>query len=368
MDRREFLSRSLLSAAAVAPLCRSLRAAITGPIELGLNTYCLRFQRWNDAQLLDYVASLKLDAVFLQDSIDPGTNDPAHWKEVRDHAKRVGLHLETGGGSILPKKEEDFQKSVKTLEQNLERAAGMGSKVCRANLAGDHRGLPRPTNEENIELALRVLKAVRTRALDLGVKVAMEIHKDLQSWEHKQIIEGAGRDLAGTYLDTANPVYVAEDPMVAVETLGPYAVTVHLRDSVIYEHPRGACVQWVPLGEGVVDFKKIVAKVRELCPPVRLFVKPITGRPPDVIPYLEAEFWKSYPKARAGEFARFVALAKAGRPYEKHVVIEEIQGKPIPPQFQEAMKFQQREHMERSVEYAKKELGLGVRWKSTKDE
>ncbi|MEO8027774.1 MAG: TIM barrel protein [Bryobacteraceae bacterium] len=358
------LRRAFLKSAAAIPLAASLRAAITGPIELGLNTYCLRFQKWNDRQLLEYTAGLKLDAVFLQDSLDPGTDDPGHWREVREHAKQLGLHLETGGGSILPKKPENFNASVKTLERNLERAAGMGSPLCRANLAGDHKGLPYPTNEQNIEAALKVLKAVRTRALDTGVKVAIEIHKDLQSWEHKQIIDGAGRDIAGTYLDTANPVYVAEDPMVAVETLGPYALTVHFRDSVIYEHPRGACVQWVPLGEGVVDFKKIVAKVREVCPPpVRIYVKPITGRPPDVIPYMEADFWKNYPHARAGEFARFLALAKAGRPYEKHVVIEEVPGRPMPAPFVEAMKFQQREHMERSVEYAKKVLDLGLRWR-----
>ena len=38
---------------------------------IGLNTYCLRAFRWHDLKLLEYTASLKLDAVFLQDSLDP---------------------------------------------------------------------------------------------------------------------------------------------------------------------------------------------------------------------------------------------------------------------------------------------------------
>ena len=38
---------------------------------LGLNTYSIRALRWHDLQLLEYAASLKLDAIFLQDSIDP---------------------------------------------------------------------------------------------------------------------------------------------------------------------------------------------------------------------------------------------------------------------------------------------------------
>jgi hypothetical protein len=51
-------------------------------------------------------------------------------------------------------------------------------------------------------------------------------------------------------MDTGNPVFVLEHPVTTLETLAPYVVTLHLRDSVIYEHPRGVAVQWVPLGEG----------------------------------------------------------------------------------------------------------------------
>ena len=69
---------------------------------LGLNTYSIRALRWHDLQLLEYAAGMKLDAIFLQDSIDPGTNDPAHWKEVKEAAARLGLCLETGGGAVLP--------------------------------------------------------------------------------------------------------------------------------------------------------------------------------------------------------------------------------------------------------------------------
>ena len=47
----------------------------------------------NDLPLLEYAASLKLDAVFLQDSIDPGTKDPAHWKQVKEAAARLGLQI-----------------------------------------------------------------------------------------------------------------------------------------------------------------------------------------------------------------------------------------------------------------------------------
>ena len=54
---------------------------------LGCNTYSIRALRWNDLQLIEYAGTLKLDAIFLQDSIDPGIEDPAHWKAVKDAAR-----------------------------------------------------------------------------------------------------------------------------------------------------------------------------------------------------------------------------------------------------------------------------------------
>jgi sugar phosphate isomerase/epimerase len=118
--------------------------------------------------------------------------------------------------------------------------------------------------------------------MDAGIHFAIENHKDLTCWETRQIIDSAGREFVASYLDTGNPVFILEDPMQAVETLGPVAMMLHLRDSVVYESRNGIAVQWVPLGEGVVDFKAIIAKAKELCPEVPVYIKPITGRPPAI--------------------------------------------------------------------------------------
>jgi hypothetical protein len=210
---------------------------------------------------------------------------------------------------------------------------------------------------------VRLVKTVRPQVLDAGVKLAFEVHKDLQAWEFKMFLDEAGTDVAGIYLDTGNPVFVLEHPLTTVETLGPYALTLHLRDSVVYEHPRGVAVHWVPLGEGVVDFREIIARARELCPQVYVYVKPITGRPAEVIPYLEPAFWESYPKARSRDLARFLSLAKRGVPYDKPVVNEDLLGRRLPDYLIPAIQHQQMDHMERSLAYAKKSLDLGRRWR-----
>ena len=97
--------------------------------------------RWPDRKLLEYTAGLKLDAVFLQDSVDPGTNDPAHWKEVKEQAAALGLHLETGNGASLPRTPDRFHASVKILTDAIRRSVGMGSKLVRTLIASDRAAL-----------------------------------------------------------------------------------------------------------------------------------------------------------------------------------------------------------------------------------
>jgi hypothetical protein len=215
-----------------------------------------------------------------------------------------------------------------------------------------------------MDAMVKLLQSVRSQFSDAGIKVAIENHKDLQAWEMRQLIESAGKDWVGSYLDTGNPVFVVEDPVVTVETLAPYALCAHLRDSVVYERPGGAMVQWVPLGEGDIDFHKIVAAIRQAKPDIYVYIKPITGRPAQLLPCLEPDFWKSYPKARAPEFARFLALAKRGGPYDKPIVLEDLPGVHLPEAYVAAIQYQQRDHMERSVAYGKNTLNLGVRWRS----
>jgi hypothetical protein len=80
------------------------------------------------------------------------------------------------------------------------------------------------------------------------------------------------------------------------------------------------------------------------------------------MPYFEADFWKAFPKMPATEFARYVALAKSGHPFMGAMVIEDVPGK-RPAVMDEALKEQQRVDLERSFEYARKTLNVGVNWR-----
>lgn len=365
MRRRSFLQAAAGLSAAVAASAADDQPSV--PIRLGFDTYSIRAFQWKALQLIDYAASLKLDTIQISSLDDYESLDPAHLAQVKDHAARVGIALDGGMGSICPLSASWNAKNGDPKEnilRGLRVAKAIGATSMRCFLGQEADRLGKYGIEACMESTIAVLRSVRSEAQDLGVKIAIENHSgDTQAREVRTMIEEAGKDYVGSCLDTGNPMWVVEDPMVSLETLAPYVVTTHIRDSAVYETPRGAAAQWVALGDGTIDFHKFVARYRELCPNASMQLEVITGRPPRTLPYLEPGFWKEFPKADASEFARFVALAKSGHPFTGFMVVEDGVKEPLP-EFKAALREQQRVDLERSLEYAKKSLGVGVRWRS----
>jgi len=359
MQRRTFLQSVSALAAASAAQAASLQ------IPLGFDTYSLNRSGWKAIQLLDYAASQKLDAIQISSLGDFESLDAAHLQKVKDHAARLGILVQTGMGSICPSS-ASFDRNAKDpiahVLQGLQVSKAVGSTVMRCFLGSsqDRRGTI--AIEGHMTNTVKLLKALRNQALDLGVKFAIENHSgDLLARELKTLISEAGTDFVGACLDTGNPVWVIEDPLLTMEVLGPLAITTHMRDSVIYEHPRGAAVQWVAMGDGSIDFKPIMTLYRQLCPRAVFHFEVITGSGPRVMPYFERDFWTAYPKMPAADFARFVDLAKKGHPLMAPMLI--AGGGSQPAEYQAALRAQQRVDLERSFEYARKVLDVGIRWR-----
>ncbi len=336
-------------------------------IRLGFDTYSVRAFHWKALQFIDYAADLKLDTVQISSVGDYESLDPAHLERVKSHAASRGVAIDAGTGCVCPTSSSYAPKDKDPVEytlQGLRVAHAVGAEAMRCFLGSRPDRLGPLPIEAHMEAIIKVFRAVRQQALDLNVKIALENHNgDLEAREVKTIIEQAGKEFTGSCLDAGNPFWLAEDPLVTLETLGPYVVTTHVRDTAVYEHPRGCAFQWVALGDGSMDWKTFLSKYNEVCPKAPMQLEIITGRPPAVIPYLEPDFWKAFPKKSAADFARFVALVKRGHPFEKYMVIADGL-KPVPPEYAAALKEQQRLDLERSLEYAKKTLGVGVRWRA----
>jgi len=362
MLRRTFLQSIPAAAAAL-----SAAPADEIPVKLGFDTYSLRAFKWKGIQLLDYAASQKLDTIQFSALADYGGLDPANLQKVKDRAAELHLTLDSGMGCIC-ETSKSFNKAGRPareqLLEGLRVAKTVGAKSMRCYMgSSDDRLGPLPI-EAHMETTIKLFRSVKSEASDLDVKIAIENHSgDLQARETRTIIEESGKDFVGSCLDTGNPVWCIEDPFLTLEILAPYAVTTHVRDSIVFETPRGAAVQWVAMGDGILDLPRFVAEFRKRCPQSTMQLEIITGRPPRMLDYLTADFWKAFPKMPAWEFARFVALAKSGHPFLGAMVVEDVAGKRLPV-MDEALKEQQRIDLERSFEYCRNMLNVGVNWRA----
>lgn len=342
--------------AAAAPI----RAASgPGALRPGIDLFSIRSQGWNAFQFLDYAAKLGVEVVHFSEPRFFGSLEESHLRKVKTRADELGLSLEAGMGSICPTSKR-FAPAEGTAEEQLLRMFGVarlvGSPIVRAFL-GSWQDRP---IEAHIEATVKVLRAVRSRALDQGLRIAIENHAgDLQAREMKTLIEGAGRDFVGSCLDSGNPVWAIEDPHLTLETLAPYVLTTHIRDSAVWEEPKGIATQWTAMGEGTIGIDRWVARFAELCPGKPLSLEIIVTRQPRIHNYLDPSFWNAFPSTPAWEFARFMRLARQGSP--RYPAEPSASVKPDSPEYKAFLVSEERAALERSAKYCKEVLKVGRR-------
>jgi sugar phosphate isomerase/epimerase len=331
-------------------------------VRLGYDAYSIRDLKWKDRQHIEYAASLNLDAVQLSIPDDFESVEAGHLHEVRDYAAAKSIELSVGTGCICPTNPA-WNPAHGSPELYL---AGSGAVANQLGLKAMRVFIGSPTDrhakvpiETHIQSTLKVLRSVRARMQDLGLKLAIENHGDLTARELRALVETAGPDMVGVNYDSGNPMWVMEDPAQALELLAPFVVTSHFRDSALFEHPRGAAFQWVAMGDGAVNISSVVDSYKKLCPGKSVLLEIITGRPPQVLPYLADEWWKGFRTTPAADFARFVRLARQGHAYLGPMVI----GGPgqHSDSLAAALREQQRLDLERSLKYCRETLKLGLR-------
>jgi sugar phosphate isomerase/epimerase len=333
VTRRNFLATTAAFAAA---------QAAPAPVKLGIDLFSIRSQNWTPFQFLDYCAAQKVQVVHFSEVRFIGGLEPANLKRVREYAKPLGIELEIGMKSICPASKMFDAKDGKAEDQlahMIESAQLVGSKIVRCVL-GSSEDRKDGGIQRCIDSMVAVLHNSRSRAMDAGIKIAIENHAgDMQARELKSLVEAAGKDFVGVCLDSGNPLWTIEDPHLTLDTLYPYVLTSHVRDTAVWNVPEGVAVAWTRMGEGNVGIDEYVHKYAQLCPGRALSMETIvTG--PRIFPYRDPKFWDAYRNDPAWEFGRFLQIADRGKPYQK-----------LPGQHE-------REDLEASLAYTRKVLGI----------
>lgn len=343
MQRRQFLASLPVAASAAS-------AVVAAEPKLGVDLFSLRSQGWTPFQHLDYCSKLSAKVVHFSEIRFIGSLEDEHVKKVGEHARSLGIELEIGMRSVCPSS-RTFDAKAGTAEEQLTkviRAAGLAqSKLVRAFLGSLEDRKSDGGIEKRIEDAVKVLRSVRSRATDAGIKIAIENHAgDMQGRELKMLIEAAGKDFVGACYDSGNPCWALEDPHVTLDAVAPYVLTSHIRDSYLWSTDDGTAVNWTRMGEGNVDIGGLLTKFIALCPGKAMSLEVIVMGP-RVFPWRKSEFWKGYENVPAWNFARFASLAAAGKP------------QPASPRLaKEEAIAKEREDLEASMRWARQYLHL----------
>ena len=326
-------------------------------IPLGLCNHSLRSMRLNAQQLIEYAIEQNLDSVLLNTFQPFESLDITHLSKLSEIAKTNDVSIYIGAGSISKtstKFTDKYGTSEELLIEGIRVATAVGSPIVGVRIGAiDDRYLDGGI-EAHIEESIKVLKSVRPRALDAGIKFAFENHAgDLRSEELLALINETGTDICGALFDPANAVWALENPMQALKVLGSNIVCTSVRDITVWETDEGATFQGMAIGDGILDYQLYAKTMAENCPGVPLHVETISNsaRP---VPYLKPEFWEGFPNLSASELIEFLKLAKKGVPQE---IIEPPSGKS---KNEFDIELQQAELL-KSFEYLRRDCNTGMK-------
>lgn len=288
-------------------------------VRLGLDMFSLRSQGWTPFEQLDFAARWGVRVAHYSEVRLLGGLDAGHLRRVREHAAGLGIELELGMLSVCPSSgifDASRGAAEAQIEAMLPAARILGSPFVRCVVGRmEDRRVPGGI-EQRVRDTVRVLKNVRSKVVDAGLKLAVENHAgDLQARELKALVEEAGADFVGVCIDAGNPVWAIEDPHLTLDVLAPYVLTSHVRDSRVWRVPEGTAVAWTRMGEGNIDVAKYIRTYIDRCPGRALSLEIIVIPEPRVHAHRRPDFWDAYRQTPAWEFDRFEALADNGEPY-----------------------------------------------------
>jgi 3-oxoisoapionate decarboxylase len=165
-------------------------------------------------------------------------------------------------------------------------------------------------NQKSVALAEPVLRKYQLR---LGI----ENHKGWRSAEQAAWLKRVSSEWVSVHFDFGNNVSLCEDPAETLRNLLPYVVACHIKDMAVEPYEDGFLLSEVPLGEGFLDIKGMVATLRNKNSNIPLDLEMIT-RDPLKIPVFTDKYWvtfdDSYSPMPARDLAHILGIVRKNKP------------------------------------------------------
>jgi sugar phosphate isomerase/epimerase len=164
--------------------------------------------------------------------------------------------------------------------------------------------------QKSIALAEPILRRHRMR---LGI----ENHKGWRSAEQAAWLKRVASEWVGVHFDFGNNIALCEEPSATLRNLLPFTFACHIKDMAVQPYEDGFLLSEVPLGEGLLDIKGMVAALRQKDPNVPFDLEMIT-RDPLKVPVFTEKYWVSfddtYSPLPGRDFAKLVMLVHHNSP------------------------------------------------------
>jgi len=165
-------------------------------------------------------------------------------------------------------------------------------------------------NQKSIAMAEPILRKHKMR-------LGLENHKGWRSAEQAAWLKRIGSEWVGVHFDFGNNVSLCEDPNDTLKNLLPYTFACHIKDMAVEPYEEGFLLSEVPLGEGFLDIKGMVATLQKKDPNMAFDLEMIV-REPLKIPVLTDKYWVTfddqYSPLPGRDLAHAIELVRKNKP------------------------------------------------------
>lgn len=286
----------------------------------------LKDQHASIEQVLEKAQTDGYDGVYYKSPvyISP-TLDLGALREAAACAKDKGMYVDFGIGRVNPYNTTESPdiwllgggNYKLAVEKQIYAAAEMGAKELigvTAGWRGGHSGYYVNDRfrtdvlwEEQLEATVRFLQKLAPVLRETGLRINLETHEEITSYEILRMIEEVGDDVLGVAFDTANVLARAEDPVAVARRCAPYIHQMHAKDAILYFSDKGLVRQLKASGQGIIDYETILAEIGKVNSELHIQVEDHKG-----LMYIDlyVEEWRNvHPDLNMAEVAELVRLA-----------------------------------------------------------
>lgn len=281
------------------------------------------------ADALRAAAAAGLEGVNVRtlDELSP-TLDSGELRDFAQLAAELGLYVEMGVGKVNPYMTAELPRVrdlgdgsyLRGMQRMIETCAVFGWTETWTAVGG-YKPYPgifftdrfRTDADWSDQLAatetflLRLAPTLRAA----GVRLNLETHEELTTFELIRLIEAVGDDVIGICLDPGNLAVRAEPPLEGIARIAPYVRTTQLRDAALWRNEDGTLSRFLaPCGEGVIDWSAALDTLLAANPGINLTIEGIGGVRAEMLLHPDDPTWRAgHPDLTPAALAELLRLA-----------------------------------------------------------